>query len=312
VPTLFQAIGAQPKSHAQEETTPATPLAQVLQPIFTPAMDLAYRRGRALASLFQGKDAAVMVVVDLPGPEAVAFAAGAAAVFDPVFGFDNWPHPRGVVAAHQTLAAAAYYQPLFAKRSAPAHAPPLLVLDRKRLADYTDEATHFDNRHVARMPGAAALKGLGIRRVLYVAPAGTDRELDDLNDDLVLYVKAGLAVRLVGADAFGPDRREAQSDPPCYYGSSADTDLWFWHDYPWVEVRGRPVTPVPPMPGAAYTVAARTSPFSSGAPGGSTQRPRPPGFATVPVIVSIATGLVLGAKLFRMGSWNRASGWSGG
>ena len=60
-------------------------------------MEVAYRRGKALASLFKGNAAAAMVVVDLAGPEAVAFAAGAASAFDPVFAFDNWPHPRGVV-----------------------------------------------------------------------------------------------------------------------------------------------------------------------------------------------------------------------
>jgi hypothetical protein len=47
-----------------------------------------------------------------------------------------------------------------------------------------------------------------------------------------------------------------------------------------------------------------------GAP--SSTRPRPSGFGTVPVVVAIATGVILGAKLFRNGSWNRASSWGGG
>src|SRR5689334_23419108 len=51
---------------------------------------------------------------------------------------DNWPHPKGVVPAHQTLAAAAYFQPLFAKRAG-VGSPPMLVLDRRRLAAYTDD-----------------------------------------------------------------------------------------------------------------------------------------------------------------------------
>ena len=62
-----------------------------MQPIFTPAMDAAYARGKSLASLFASlaeqaarpRPRRPRVVVDLPGPEAVAFAAGAAAVFDP-------------------------------------------------------------------------------------------------------------------------------------------------------------------------------------------------------------------------------------
>ncbi len=323
VPTLFQAIGAKPRARPQEETTPAAPLAHVLQPIFTVAMELAYRRGKALASLFQGESPAALVVVDLPGPEAVAFAAGASSVFDPVFAFDNWPHPRGVVPAHQALAAAAYYQPLFAKHAAPTGAPALVVLDRHRPAPDTDDATQFDNRHVARLPGAAALKGLGIAHVLYVTPAGTDRDLDDLNDDFVLYARAGLAVKVVGADAFAPDPAESSrtESPPCYYGSSAASHRWFWHDYPWIKPPPAskdhpPVAPAAPNPGAAYVVDPRTTAVSSGAPvagsSGPSNRPRPQGFATVPVVISVATGLILGAKLFRSGSWNRSSGGSGG
>ena len=85
VPTLFQSPSALPRTRPLEETTRATPLNEVLVPIFSPAMDTAYRRGKALASLFQGESTGAMVVVDLPGPEAVAFAAGAAAALDPVF-----------------------------------------------------------------------------------------------------------------------------------------------------------------------------------------------------------------------------------
>ena len=325
VPTLFQSPSAIPTARAREEAVPPVPLKDALMPIFTPAMDAAYRRGKAVASLFQDAGAAAMIVVDLPGPEAVAFAAGAASVLDPVFAIDNWPHPRGVVPAHLTLAAAAYYQPLFARHAAPAGAPAMIVLDRRRLSPYTDDATQFDNRHVVRLPGAAQLKALGIAHVLYVAPTGTDKELDDLNDDFVLYGRAGLDVRLCGADAFGPDPAEGApatpssaevSTPPYYYGHSAGSHFWFWHDYPWVKrspSRGaEPVAPAMVMMGLAYTPQPRATPFSSG--GGSSSRPRPVGFGTVPVVVSIATGAILGAKILRSGSWNRvgdSGGWGG-
>jgi hypothetical protein len=337
VPTLFQSPAALPRNAPKEDTTPPIPLTTALVPISTPAMNVAYRRGKALAALFNDTLARALLVVDLPGPEAVAFAAGAASAFDPVFALDNWPHPRGVVPAHQTLAAAAYYQPLFARRAAsleggsrgkpPGSSLPLLVLDRRRLDAYTDDASQFDNRYAAHLPGAAAVKLLGIQHVLYVAPNGTDKELDDLNDDLVLYAKAGLDVKLLGADAFGVDARDGAGPPSgpdderphYYYGSSLGSNGWFWHDYPWVKLPARPRgvgpatmgdTPKPPVPpatamaGTSYVLAARATPFSTGA--------RPSGFGTVPIVVSIATGAVLGAKLFRSGSWNRSAGGFGG
>jgi hypothetical protein len=317
VPTLFQSPAALPRQTPREDTSPPTPLKDVLAPISTPAMDVAYKRGQALASLFKGASPAAAVIVDLPGPEAVAFAAGAASVFDPVFLLDNWPHPRGVVPAHRALAAAVYYQPLFAKHSAPSNAPPLFVLDRQRLSPYADDTSQFDNRHLARLPNAAALKALGYKRVLYVAPLGTDKDLDDINDDVVLYASNGLEVRLAGADAFAPDPSlpPVPSDedwPPYYYGGAPDSHLWFWTDYPWVKLplpRGgkAPAAPRMTRAGVSYTPVPRTTPFSSGKLGGSAEKPRPPGFGTVPVIIAVATGAILGAKLFRSGSWNRTS-----
>ena len=50
---------------------------------------------------------------------------------------------------------------VFARHAAPAGAPAMIVLDRRRLSPYTDDATQFDNRHVVRLPGAAQLKALG-------------------------------------------------------------------------------------------------------------------------------------------------------
>jgi hypothetical protein len=334
VSTLFQSLAASPRSTPSGDPGTVTPIKDALRPIFTPAMDRAYRRGRALASLFKGQFPAAVVIVDLPGPEAVAFAAGAAGVLDPAFLFDNWPHPRGVVPAHLTLAAAAYYQPLFAKRKAPPGAVPLFVLDRARLSSYGDDASQFDNRHVARVPGVPALKSLGVAHVLYVAPTSSDtKELDDLNDDFVLYAGAGIDVKIVGADAFNPDAADTTPATPgdddeaglprYYYGGQVRSHLWFWNDYPWVKIAParpspgarRPDAPAEPpfaRPGKDYVPRARTTPFSSGAPTAAGPRPRPPGFGTVPVVVAVATGLILGAKLSRSGSWNRASSWGGG
>jgi hypothetical protein len=328
VPTLLQSPPALPRSQPAEDPAPFIPLRDALRPIFTPAMDLAYRRGRALASLFKGVPAGAALVVDLPGPEAVALAAGAAQVFDPVFTFDNWPHPRGVVPAHLTLAACAYYQPLFARTRASRApgAPPLFVLDRQRLTPYTDDASQFDNRHIARLPGDHALGPLGVKRVLYVVPDASDTlELDDLNDDFVLYDASQIDVKMVAATMFAPDPTRApaavdesgkpdpEGSPPCFYGGSPDTHAWFWTDYPWAAAPARALlAPAVMSAGKDYRPKPRATAYSSGAAGGSISKPKPPGFGMVPVIIALGTGAILGAKLSRSGTWNRSSGGWGG
>ncbi|CAN93504.1 hypothetical protein predicted by Glimmer/Critica [Sorangium cellulosum So ce56] len=324
VPALFESPSAVPTLVAEGDPAPITPLGDVLRPIFTPAMDRAYRSGKALASLLlaartdSGLRRDIAVIVDLDGPESVAFAAGAAEAFDPVFTFDNWPHPRGVVKAHLTLAAAAYYQPLFA-RSAPGPRATMFVLDRQRLSPYSDDATQFDNRHVAKLPSADALWDRGVRHVLYVVP--TERvttESDDLNDDLVAFRSRRLDVGLLAANVFAADpaepkpANETEDWPPYYYGGRAASHGWFWIDYPWgPPPRPAPVEPSAPRPGKSYVPAQRATAFSSGAAssGGS---PIPDGFGTVPVVVALGTGVILGAALSRSGSWNRASGGYGG
>jgi hypothetical protein len=308
VPTLFQSPTALPKSTPAGEASAASfaPLKDALVPISTPAMETAFAQGKALASLLdedaRAKD--VSVVVDLPGPEAVAFAAGASDVLDPVFLFDNWPHPRGVVPAQLTLAAAAYYQPMFAKAksSRPKGARPLFVLDRKRLASYSDDASQFDNRHTARVPSAANLAALGTKNVLYVSPNAVDRnELDDLADDFLGYGAARLALKVVPATAF-----ERSSDPVVpstlvyYYGGSRTTHPIFWTHW------SAPTSGLSTNEVSSYTPTPRKTPFSSGTPPTAT-RPRPVGFGTIPVAVAIGTGVILGAKLSRSGSWNRTT-----
>jgi hypothetical protein len=43
-----------------------------------------------------------------------------------------------------------------------------------------------------------------------------------------------------------------------------------------------------------------------------TTKPRPTTFGTVPVVIAVGTGVILGARYSRSGSWNRASGGFGG
>jgi hypothetical protein len=231
-------------------------------------MDTAFHQGLALMSLFAKEEEvalATAVLVDLPGPESVAFAAGLAERFEPVFTHDNWPHPLGVVPAHLTLAAVVYYQSVFkqlAQRSRPP-VPPVFVLDRQRLAPYTDPYSQFDNRYVARMPTANQFRELGIQHVLYIVPGGNTpaQELDDLNEDFLAWRAAGLDVKLVAASDFRPDPTEpplpatSTSQPPTtdggtpaptvastssstprhayYFGGSRAAHESFWTVYPW-------------------------------------------------------------------------------
>lgn len=346
--TLFQSPDAVPRSIGTLESTEIAgfkPLSLAMKPIFTPKMAAAYARGKSLASLFAsvseqpGQTPAgtkTALIVDLPGPEAVAFAAGASSIFDPVFLFDNWPHPRGVVHAQDTLSAAAYYQPLFSQaRSTFGKSArlPMFVLDRGRIATYRDDATEFDNRYVAKLPtSAAAMRALNVSHVLYVVPTSIDatRELDDLNDELVLYSAGGLDVKALSLDMFAADTTDAGvSTPPSakptesdkliaesgsiYYGGSRGSHHAFFVDYPWA----KPARPATTRPGSnlgkSYEPRARTSAYSSGNPSGTiASKARPTGFATVPVVIAVGTGVILGARYSRSGSWNRSSGGFGG
>jgi hypothetical protein len=345
--TLFQSPDAVPPSLSKldiSEVGAFRVLSLAMKPIFTKKMEAAYARGKSLASLFASLSetsgqtpatAKAALIVDLPGPEAVAFAAGAATLFDPVFLFDNWPHPRGVVHAHETLSAAAYYQPLFAETRARFNRSPRLpmfVLDRSRINTYRDDATEFDNRYVAKLPpSAAAMSKLGVTHVLYVVPSSIDtiRELDDLNDELVLYSAGGLDVKSVSLDMFGPDRTDAgvNSAPTkateadklveesgfVYYGGSRGSHHAFFVDYPWAKPARAATTRPGTNPGKSFEPRARTSAYSSGNPSGTISvKARPATFGTVPVVIAVGTGVILGARYSRSGSWNRSSGGFGG
>lgn len=328
VPTLFQAPTAMPRLTLQGSTTPVKPLREVLTPINTPAMREAYRQGRALASLFEGLPLDRAVIADLEGPQAVAFAAGAASVFDPVFVFDNWPHPLGVVPSHLTLAAVAHYQPLFikARTSRSPRSIPLFVLDRKRVTAYTSENTQFDNRYVARLPSAENLKAANIKRVLYVNPSASyPLEADDLNADFVEYGKSGVEVKATAGTDFRPDPATPATPPPgqvvaspddwppYYYGGDAGSHYGFWNDYRW----NPPQKPVKKAPmgnsglAGSYTPTPRNTMYSG--TGTGTTKTRPATIGAMPVVVAAATGLIVGAAVTRSGSYGRySSSWGGG
>lgn len=290
---LFQSLTATPTTPS---SAPHVALRSVIRPIDTPAMQEALGRGRGLSTLFDGAPAGRAIVVDLPGPEAVAFAAGLANRFDPVFWFDNWPHPRGLVPSHLTLAATLHhlktFEALAAARSATA--APVFVLDSNRLLPFDDASDRFDNRYVAQLPTAQQLQALGVTQLLYVRPTGSDRELDDLNARFVEYRAGQIDVKLVAADAFvaPPEEAEAKEEPAVasttdsHYGTThhysshhhyggVGSHWFFWNHYGWGSPRVNAVRPTNYADPPAYVPARRAVAYGSTA--------RPAGFGEVNV-----------------------------
>lgn len=286
-PTLFQA-----PDHSAGRS-----LVRHLFPIRNAEMDDAFDRGRALAEMFAaaGRPSDTAVVIDLPGPQSVALAAGLADLFAPVFTFDNWPHPRGVVPSHRTLDAALYYLPRFesAALQRAASAPPAFVLDASRLAAYRDAASDFDNRYVVSLPSFVSLQELGILHIMYVTASDPVRESDDLNADLVAFDGAGMSVR---AAAFADFRRDPDgvavgrvARPDAGVGSPVADRLHTRYHY---------------SGGSSYHPMPRYTVFSSRAVGlvPSSRVQRPGGFGQVTVHRS---GGTLGVGRGRSGSFGR-------
>lgn len=314
VNTLPMSLKAQPAAAlpapAAGTTAPALPpfktLSEVILPIVTPEMEKAYRAGEALARLCSGRRS-LAILADLPGPECVAFAAGACSVFEPVLLFDNWPHPVGVVPTHQTLAALAYYQPRFAEqKNLRSSARPLFLLDRRRMSAYSEESDRFDNRYYARAPRLSALAQDEIQALLYVvaSPAALP-EPDDINAVLApAYPEPQtVAVRALALTDFGTTA--VTSGPsPLYFGGSAETDATFWIAYPY----DSSFTPTLDQSTAFKASDASRYSFISRSTAAATT---PESLGNVAVMVG-GSGLVMAAALGRRGSQNRFSGgWSG-
>lgn len=306
--TLFDAADASPKLTRPANAPVFQPLRQAMKPHFGPSMDAAYQRGLALASLFETPGDDILVVIDLPGPDAVAFAAGFAQAAEPIFTFDNWPHPLGVVPAHQTLASVVYYRPLFQKAAATPRKLSAFVLDRNRLAAYADDGSKFDNRYIARLPAASALTSANVKHVLYVAPDSAEvQERDDLNDDFVGYERAGIDVRVVASGDFNPDSSKVYvgtGSPEYHYGGSPDTHWGFWGIYGWRRTTRRYTQSSYLPPSSRYRVTPRATSF----PGISSAKTTPTGFGHARVNVSRASGLVTSPSFGRSGSYGRSSG----
>jgi hypothetical protein len=299
-PTLFQSLEA-PRSFD---------LRAVIRPILTPEMAVASRRGAALLSAFMDQGICrndVALVLDVPGPEAIALAASLAPCFEPVFVFDNWPHPNGVVPAHLTLGAALYFLPELERARAgraPA-APPMFVLDRQRLAPYDDDSAQFDNRYFTGLPSREALQTAGIKHLLYVTRDEATLDADDLNGDLVALDRAGIDVKMLALSDFSqtplpgwletpnpvcPPAPLAGPGPNYYFGGSPATQGCFAWWYGWR------TPPVLASGGHWTTIPAALGPRCRFHP---TLRAAPP----------VAEGGMRGPSGWHPGGWHPASRW---
>lgn len=319
VPTLVQALD-QPSLKGE------------IGPVFTPAMRTAYSRGLGMREILQKtkNPETTMIVVDIPGPEAVAYAAAIADVADPVITFDNWPHPLGVVKSHETLGAMLYYAAEVSAKAAKrtANAPGVLVLDANRIATEVDPDTQFDNRYVAKIPAVDKLQAMKTTNVIYAVPdKGVTTERDDLNDDFASYKEKGVNVSMIALSDFTPDPKEQQADSAAalagggtttthhtvyHYGGSPFFSPWFFYHYPVFIGAGIPAAsrlPATGLRGSTYSPARRPTMFSGRTVGGGSGvgKQRPSGFGRVSTRVD-GTGRTTGIRSGSSGSYGRSSG----
>jgi hypothetical protein len=136
-------------------------------------------------------DASTLLLVDLPGPASAALGAALGANgCDLVCTFNNWPHPKGVIRPHETLAALLRYASwLSQKRTVPsAPGPAAWLCDADRLNAKKGKPGEFDNRYYiedAILPGPRYLSDRGITSVIYVG-----RNADKVGADLGVYLRS--------------------------------------------------------------------------------------------------------------------------
>ena len=329
VPTLVQSL---------KQAT----LTQQMRPISSAPMRETYARAEGLRELLSQAEnkQATLIIADLPGPESVALGAALADTADLVPLFDNWPHPLGVVKAHETLGAMLYYANEIKEKKAlrKDDAPALLLLDSRRLTPYQDEETQFDNRYLAKVPPVEQLKQRGIANVMYIVRDATQTsELDDLNEEFVNWQQQGIGVKLLRMSDFqGYDEQVERKNTDGtttraterhhYYYGHPSSHWWFYSHYfysPYPNAsyyRGGGYAPLPrtspPIANPVnYRPATRPTVFSGtrvGGNSGGVGKTKPTGFGRTSVRVS-SNGQVTGTRTGRSGSYGRGGGsWFGG
>jgi len=144
-------------------------------------------------------DAHTLLFVDLKGPDSVALGAALGVQgCDLVCTFNNWPHPKGVIASQLTLAALLRYAAWLreARRRPDAPAPVAWLCDNERLGVRKGNPGEYDNRYYieeAVLPGPNYLRERGITRIVYLSGAG-GTALADLAEHLFAYRQKGFEV----------------------------------------------------------------------------------------------------------------------
>jgi hypothetical protein len=173
------------------------------------------------------------VIADLPGPLVVPVGVWlVGAGHQPVSTFDNWPHPRGVLAPERILAQLLYWASAVAELRAGLGpgSPPAWLCDRQRLGERPGRPGEFDNRYFlddSLLPGPGLLRQAGIRRAVYLTAGGGDPPLADVDPYFQDLERAGIEVRHAALEdpelglAPLPARRPAQLLPASFRRSSA-------------------------------------------------------------------------------------------
>lgn len=314
---------------ALDATTQET-FRNVLVPVHSQAMDIAYSQGLGMKELLsQSKQSGkTAIIVDVPGPEAVSFATALAPVAELVPVIDNFPHPQGVVPTHNTLGALLYYAREYehtrSTQTVAIDNTVCFILDGRRLTEYKDDTGKFDNRYLAKLPSAEQMQSHGITNLMYVVANDTiKQETDDLNDYFTAYKDKGINVSLIPITNFqkGDDKQMTQQQtqpgyrPTYYYGGYPYTSLWFFYHYPSYGYYGS----LPPQRSLrnvnvsrpAYQPTARSTIFSSRTTGGASGvgRQKPAGFGRVSTRMT-GSGQLTGIRSGRSGSFGRVRGGS--
>jgi hypothetical protein len=153
-------------------------------------------RGRARALWTPVAMSETALVLDLPGPVALALALDCATqAWRPVPLFNSCPGPQALVDNESIRAGLAEGAYMLREASLPAAAPPAFVLDCHR-TDGAPAPQRFDNRWVVfpqDFPSAARLAAAGLRRALLL-PHGRSEPRTDLAHVLLRWQQAGLEI----------------------------------------------------------------------------------------------------------------------